>query len=252
MAAMAEVLENQDLVKLIMRACAMDEQTLRGSILQEIRGNKGMRQVNKLFNRIAVGVLNMIMTHFRERMDEFDSVSTALHYALHDPDALANRTKLLEAAHWPLVVYDLSLRGIKPGEVADTYFMLDQFKRRRNPQSCDELADLLERKCACCGKVCSWIAKDREKIPVYRPWLEHRTSFAAYAMHPYLGRRVLFENLDVLQGTLIPFTHQDHFFEVAFVHELETSEFSMRLHVYSQMTGDELRFSRFQVGFFLD
>ena len=213
--------------------------------MQQIRFTKVLREVNKLCNRLAVEALNAVMSHFRERMDEFDGVSTALHYALHDPDALANRTKLFQVAHWPLIVYDLSLRLIKPGEVADTYFMFDQFKRRRDPQDCDELANMLERKCACCGKVCPWIAKDREQISDYRPWIEHRRAFAAYGMHPYLGRRVRCQNFDVLQGTLIPFTHQDHFFEVAFVHELETGEFAMRLHVYASMTGDELRFSRF-------
>lgn len=250
MAAMAEVLENQDLVKLIMRASTFDCVWLRETILQQIRLTKVLREVNKLFNRLALEVLNAIMVHFHDRMDEFESVSTALGYALHDPAALANRAKLLAVAHWPEIVYGLSLRRIKPEEVADTYFALDQFKRRRVPQNCDELADLLEQKCACCGKVCPWIAKDREQISDYRPWIEHRRAFAAYGMHPYLGRRVISPpSFNVLQGTLIPFTHQDHFFEVAFVHDLETHleehAFSMRLHVYASMTGDELRFSRF-------
>ena len=248
MAAMAEVLENQDLAKLIMRASTFDCVWLRDTILQQIRLTKVLRGVNKLFNRLAVEVLNAIMTHFRGRMDEFESVSAALGYALHDQDALANRTKLLEVAHWPAIVYDLVLGQVKPEEVGETYFALDQFKRRRDPQNCDELADLLERKCACCGTVCPWIAKDREKIPNYRPWFDNRSAFAAYGMHPYLGRRVVHQGLHVLQGTLIPFTHQDHFFEVAFVHELETNEFAMRLHVYASMTGDELRFSRFLAG----
>ena len=246
--AMDAVFSNQDLVKLIMRASTFDCVLLRDTILVQIRCAKALRRVNKLFHRLAQEVLDAIMLHFRERMDEFVHVSAALNYALHDQDALANRAKLLDAAHWPAIVYDLVLLRAKPEEVGETYFALDQFKRRRDPQNCDELADLLERKCACCGTVCPWIAKDREKIPNYRPWFDNRSAFAAYGMHPYLGMRVNHKGLHVLQGMLIPFTHQDHFFEVAFVHELETNEFAMRLHVYASMTGDELRFSRFLTG----
>jgi len=239
----AEVLENRDLVKLVVGTDfrTSDTSDVRAWMLQEIRAVQMLRRVNRLFNELARGALDAFLEHYHHRMNQFERVSVI---ASCRRDAAILTTNQFSA--WPMAVFDIDPR--LADNAADLYFMRDQFMRRRDPENCDELADLLERRCACCGEVCSWIAKDREKIPLYRPWIENRPSFAAYGMHPYLGKRVICQNFDVLQGTLIPFTHQDHFFEVAFVHELETSEFTMRLHVYASMTGDELRFSRFLIG----
>lgn len=238
-AAVAEVLENRDLVKLVVGTefHTSDTYDVRAWMLKEIRAVQMLRRVNRLFNELARGALDAFLEHYHHRMNQFERVSSLT-------SALARLAPRFSS--WPMAVFDIDAR--LADNAADLYFMRDQFMRRRDPEDCDELVDLLERRCACCGEACSWIAKDREKIPVYRPWIENRPSFAAYGMHPYLGKRVICQNFDVLQGTLIPFTHQDHFFEVAFAHELETGEFSMRLHVYASMTGDELRFSRFLIG----
>lgn len=240
-AAVAEVLENRDLVKLVVgtdfRTSGVPD--VRAWMLKEIRAVQMLRGVNRLFNELARGALDAFLEHYHHRMHQFERVSD-LSYCLHDASLLHRFSA------WPMAVFDIDTR--LADDVGDVLFMRDQFRRRRDPENCDELADLLERKCACCGEVCSWIAKDREKIPLYRPWIENRPSFAAYGLHPYLGKRIKCNEFDVLQGTLVPFTHQDHFFEVAFVHDLETHAFAIRLHVYASMTGDELRFSRFLIG----
>ena len=239
-AAVAEVLENRDLVKLVV---GTDFRTwgvpsLREWMLKEIRAVQMLRGVNRLFNELARGALDAFLEHYHHRMNQFERVSD-IASSLHDAHIA------LRFSAWPMAVFDIDTRLAE--DAGDLHFMRDQFKRRRDPENCDELVDLLERKCACCGEACSWIAKDREKIPLYRPWIENRPSFAAYGLHPYLGNRITCRDFDVLQGMLIPFTHQDHFFEVAFIHDLEMHAFSMRLHVYASMTGDELRFSRFLI-----
>lgn len=244
-AAVAEVLENRDLVKLVVgtdfRTSGVPD--VRAWMLEEIHAVQMLRGVNRLFNELALGALDAFMEHYHHRMRQFERMSD-LAYCLHDA-VIAQRFSA-----WPMAVFDIDVR--LADDVGDLYFMCDQFRRRRDPENCDELTELLVRRCACCGEMCSWIAKDREKMGLYRPWIENRSSFAAYGLHPYLGKRIKCNEFDVLQGTLVPFTHQDHFFEVAFVHDLETRlethKFSMRLHVYASMTGDELRFSRFLIG----
>ena len=244
--ATQEVLENQDLLKLIVRESGRKQgySCLRECILQEIRGNKTLRGVNKLFRRVATGALNALMEYFEDRMSDFDYVSNLMHTADFEAHLRDNYARMFLFSSWPEAVFGLDIRVTK-GVRSDLYFMLDQYKRRRNPETCDELAHLVGQKCACCGKKCALIAKDREKIAVYKPWVEHRHSFAAYAMHPYLGKLNPCQNFNVLQGTLIAYTHQDHFFEVAFLHEFETGEDDMRLHVYATMTTEERRFASF-------
>ena len=244
--ATQEVLENQDLLKLIVCPASRTVgcSCLREWILQEIRGSKTLRGVNKLFSRVATGALNALMEYFQNRMSDFDYVTNIMYAADFEAYFRDNFARMFLFTSWPEAVFNLDIRVAK-GVRSDLYFMLDQYKRRRNPETYDELAHLVGQKCACCGTTCALIAKDREKIAVYKPWIEHRHSFAAYAMHPYLGKLNPCQNFNVLQGTLIPYTHQDHFFEVAFVHEFETGEYVMRLHVYATMTTEERRFASF-------
>tara|TARA_B100000902_G_C27248673_1_gene883974 strand:+ start:565 stop:1569 length:1005 start_codon:yes stop_codon:yes gene_type:complete len=250
---MAEVFENPDLLKLVLRppSNAIGVLAQREEILQAIREKQAMRTVNKLFNEICEGALEALMSFFRFCMETYERAADVIYAKMHLPTKLLNWDEILRSAHWADQVFDMDLRRARGEYSAELHFMLDQFARRRDPQTHNELADLLEKKCACCGKACALIAKDRADFTdnEYRPWIDNRQSFAAFAMHPYRGFSVArIDNVRVMMGTLLPYTHQNHFFEVSFVYDFSSMTFSMRLHVYAQMTSEELRFVRFLEG----
>lgn len=250
--AMGEVFGNSDLVKLILRpsAEAINPMASAESILEEIRGNKTRREVSHLFAEIGKETLATLMVYFRLCMEAFERTVDVIYASLHLPSASLNWGQILKEAHWAETVFGLDLRLARGDYAAELHFMLDQFARRREPQTHDELADLLEKKCACCGKPCPLLATARAVVgSAYRPWIENRQAFSAFAMHPYRGNSFArIDNKRVMMGTIVPFTHQDHFFEVSFVYEYRHKLFGMRLHVYAQMTSEELRFARFMEG----
>ena len=253
MMEMAEVFENPDLVRLIVRlpSNAIGVLAQREDILQAICEKKAMRTVNKLFNEICKGALEALMSFFGFCMEAYERAADVIYASMHLPRNSLNWHEILRLAHWADQVFDLDLRRARGEYCAELHFMLDQFARRRDPQTHNELADLLEKKCACCGKACGLIARDCADLTgnEYRPWIDNRQSFAAFAMHPYRGFSVTrIDNVRVMMGTLIPYTHQDHFFEVSFVYDFSTESFNVQLHVYAQMTSEELRFVRFLEG----
>ena len=255
-ATMTIVFENRDLLRLILQclpctAGSLDDgvcfnstgQLIHGLVtffVTRMRSWKAVRGVNRLFNAIAGQELASLLEHFKAHVCKFDALAKQ---AIGTPPLDLDDRGVKAAMMWPYVAFNLNLFTPPLDELDDMNWTLSQYLTRRDPTTCNELLDLLERKCVCCGKPCPLIAKSIASSPE-SAWLYGGT-FGAWAMHPYKGTVSALNDRHVPQGTLFPFTDSDHFIEVAFGYHWETASFFMQLHVYSAISTEERRFRNF-------
>lgn len=257
--ATQDVFQNSDLLKLILkslqctgsadeRECftmgrfgveAMEKVGVVMLFAARMRSWKAAKCINRLCNAIASQELKSLFCHFEQCMCTFDALAKRAIGSLCPAYELCTTAS---SFMWPYLAFDLKLTTSAVGDVVK---MLDQYLTRRDPTTCDELIDLLERKCVCCEKPFSLASKYRDWPVLERAWIGPAHDFGAWAMHPYRGTIKRVNELHVLQGTIFPFTHPSHFIEVEFVYDEETSSYYMRLHVYSTISTEERQFSHF-------
>ena len=246
--ATAEVFQNTDLLKLILQclpytagslddeACFSSRAEFRPALVsffaRRMRSWKAVKGVNRLCNTIASQELASLFEHFKESMGKFDALANR---SLETMPLDLGDGRVRAALMWPRTAFNLDLFTPPLDNPDDLNWILGQYLTRRDPTTCNELLDLLQRKCVCCRKPCT-LAKSST------PTLDN---LGAWAMHPYKGAVRTLNDLNVLQGTIFPFTDSDHFVEVAFGYHWETASFFMQLHVYSAISTEERRFRNF-------
>ena len=242
---MHEVFEKRDIVECIV--CQIEngvemEVSLKESVIHNITTLRAAQCVNRLFRDAATERLEQVMWLFNNEMRAFDAQADVV--CTQWGPCVPEYMKLLEMSSWPLLVFGLNLYHPSNSQLV---WALQQFQTRRDPTTPVEMLNLVERRCVCCGKRCPHIARRalKQEEP-HIPWTNHMEFRAAWALHPYKGSTLQIGELTVLQGSLIPFTFEEHFLEVAFMHDKERGEFYARLHVYAKETREELRFSHFQ------
>ena len=258
--ATADVFQNTDLLKLVLQSLpctgSVDKRECfsptgppvqsRSFFVTRMRSWKAVKGVNRLCNAIASQELASLFEHFKERMCTFDALAKR---AIETVPLDLGDSRVRVAMVWPYAAFNLDLHTApldemdEMDEMDDMNWTLGQYLTRRDPTTCNELLDLLERKCVCCGKPCPLITKSIASSPE-SAWL-YGGIFGAWAMHPYKGTVRALNDLHVLQGTIFPFTDSDHFVEVAFGYHWETASFFMQLHVYSAISTEERRFRNF-------
>lgn len=242
--AMHEVFEKRDLVESICCQIANGVEmgaSLQESVVHNITTLRAAQCVNRLFRDAATERLEKVMWFFRREMRAFDAQADVV--STQWGPCVPDYIKLLQMSSWPLMVFGLNLYHPSNAQMVWT---LQQFQTRRDPTTPVELVNLIKRRCVCCGKHCPHIARRASKQgEAHKPWVNHMEFRAAWSLHPYRGSTLQIGDLTVLQGTLIPFTFEEHFLEVAFVHDKERGEWYMGLHVYAKETREELRLSHF-------
>ena len=258
--ATTDVFQNTDLLKLILqclpctgsvdnRECFSPagspvQSRAQSWLVTRMRSWKAVKGVNRLCNAIASQELASLFEHFKESMCTFDALAKR---AIETVPLDLSDSRVWVAMVWPHAAFSLDLFTPPLDELDDMNWTLGQYLTRRDPTTCNELLDLLERKCVCCGKPCPLIAKSSASVDPSRAWIDpvQVDNFGAWAMHPYKGTVRGLNDLHVLQGTIFPFTDSDHFIEVAFGWHWETASFFMQLHVYSAISTEERQFRNF-------
>jgi hypothetical protein len=259
--ATREVLENEDLVRLIARNHHDDDDdvapTLNGFVATRLRSRHVLRLVNRLFKSVSDRALHLLLLRFEKRMRRFARNAervTSSPWA----DTKLQWESLVAMAGWPRLVFGLDLTHAL---VSERDLVLDQLAMCRWPTTSLELLDHMERKCVCCGTVCPHMAKSVDKWHSCTITYSACSSkcavapcvFGAWMLHPYKGCTKVFEFSDqrvrrpvrVLQGSFLAHTHPDHFFAVAFLYDLDDEKFRVQLQVHSVMTTEERRFVHF-------
>lgn len=242
--AMGEVLENEDLVKVIVRNAVANPagatpMEVRSHAIERLRTSLGLAGVNWLFLRVNHGYLRRMMRTFRSDIAAFRDLANALVDKTLPGTLIEQLIQVHARCTWPSAAYGLDLMshaftfdGAGPARTYELETVLDS----RMPAHAGELLHMLERRCVCCN---AWIIKQPN-----RP--------GAWGLHPYAGTLLEAQESDgtpyvFLQGVWIPHTCEDHFVEVAFGHDAAGQQFSMRMYGNQalQPSREELRFNHF-------
>tara|TARA_X000001036_G_scaffold252378_1_gene234903 strand:- start:230 stop:1210 length:981 start_codon:yes stop_codon:yes gene_type:complete len=240
--AMVEALEKRDVVEAIccQIATGASSMTFHESIVHQIRTTMAARGVNRLFRDEANVLLEKVMWMFATEMHAFDKEAIRVCSTWID---IVAYMRLLHKSAWAGAVFGLNLYVPTNTEMVWT---LQQFQTRRDPTTCTELLNLVERRCICCGTQCKHLARQNAKLlSAPKPWIDAAQLFSAFLMHPYKGDILKIQEKCIIQGMLVPFTHEDHFMEVCIVHNKEERCYYMVLHVFARATSEELRLERF-------